>query len=129
MTTPTPDDALREVTNEPSIFRKWQAMADRIAAGESEDSVLDDYGLVRSSVVTVMRMTHEGREFGVDAWIAPRVRCALTVMAAVEAAPVVTVSGFEFGASNTFVKVAVHGDRASELQLGQRVALVRVGEG
>ena len=35
--------------NEPSIVRTWQAMADRIAAGESEASVLDDYGLLRVS--------------------------------------------------------------------------------
>lgn len=35
------------VAPEPSVVRMWQAMADRIKAGEAEDLVLADYGLRR----------------------------------------------------------------------------------
>ena len=53
---------------QPSLIRKWETMASRIRAGESEDSVLSDYGLARviSDADHIMRFWSDdgsGRKF------------------------------------------------------------------
>lgn len=102
MANPTPDDALRDV-NMPL------AMIEAVDSGLCAQSAKDD---AAHACMAYMR-TH-----------ADRIRLALDTLARVEAAVVVKVCGSEYGASNTFLKVAVHGVHADGFSLRARYRLV-----
>lgn len=133
MANPTPDDALREVIEALAMAKDGPYFASSIDGATCVHRALDTKGgagvMVDGETWTLPDAIAIAASVNFLRTHADRIRLALDTLARVEAAVVVEVRGSEYGASNTFLKVAVHGVHADGFSLRARYRLVLEGEG